>query len=313
MVGGGSQSNGGSWGRTAVAGIAAAVAGCLALVFALVRSRRGARDIPLSPLTAGRHVGPAFVERRNVGAGERGGEMDDMGEFARDDFDPVAVDPTVRAFYEETAEFGMRYRVRWHRGFRLGAALAARLTTRLGQLNLPGPIARQRWRRLDSRIIGLDPDVDPRDGARAWVRTDSDTGEAVFVAMYGHHRDGEAGGGVVSNDVAGERYVNIAVPLPASNLSTVLRIEHLDDAPTPGGVRLTTRARSDPGLYLVTPVGTFALRMNQTFRVWPDPDDPTRLEAAHEMWVLGRQFLTVEYEIVRDGGRENDGTQRDSA
>ena len=290
-----------------------------AVAFALARARRAARGVPLSPLTAGRRVGPGFVERRGVGTRELGGEMDDMDAFARPGFDPETVHPTVRAFYERTADFEMRYRVRWHRGFRLGAALAARLTTRLGQLNLPGPGAARRWRRLDSRIVGLDADADPRQGARAWVRTDPETGEAVFVAVYGHHVDaetGRAGGGDAPSDAdAGERYVNIAVPLPASNLSTVLRLEHFDDAPAPDGVRLTTRAPGHPGLYLATLAGAFALPMDQTFRVWPDPDDASRLEATHEMWVLDRRFLTVEYEIVRcdgddgtdDGGAGTDG------
>ena len=306
--------------RTPAAGVAAGVVLTLALAFGLARARRAARGVPLSPLTAGRRVGPGFVERRGVGTREHRGEMDDMGEFTRADFDPEAVHPAVRAFYERTIDFEMRYHVRWHRGFRLGAAAAARLTTRHGQLNLPGPATERRWRRLDSRIVGLDTDADPREGARAWVRTDPDADEAVFVAMYGHHVDPEAGGEDAPNDADaddGERYVNIAVPLPTSNLSTVLRVEHLDDAPASGGVRLTTCAPGDPGLYLATPAGAFALPMDQTFRVWPDPDfDPdsdgaSRLEATHEMWVLGRRFLTVEYEIVRCDGDDGDGAGTD--
>ncbi len=298
--------------RSTPPGRTAAVVAAAVVLLALALSRRAARGVPLSPLTAGRRVGAEFVERRGIGADELDGEMDDMDAFARPDFDPDAVHPTVRAFYEETAAFEMRYRARWHRGFRLGAAAAARLTARVGQLGLPGPGEERRWRRLDSRIVGLDPDDDPREGARAWVRTDPDTGEAVFVALYGHHRaDGAAGSAAPDDDASdpGERYVNIAVPLPAANLSTVLRLEHLDDAPTDGGVRLTTRAPGDPGLYLATPGGAFALPMAQTFRVWPDPDDDSRLRATHEMWALGRQFLTVEYEIAErrsDGDRDAD-------
>jgi hypothetical protein len=90
----------------------------------------------------------------------------------------------------------------------------------------------------------------------------------------------------------------------------------LDD----GAVELTTEARGDPGLYLVTPVGAFSLPMDQRFRVWPaeSPDAPARdrlerksdrsataadaaahaptgIVATHEMWLRGRQFLTVRY------------------
>jgi len=38
----------------------------------------------------------------------------------------------------------------------------------------------------------------------------------------------------------------------------------------------------------------------QRFEVWPAADgDDGRLRATHEMWLLGRTFLTVEYEIER--------------
>lgn len=294
---------------------AVAVSATVALVAApatrLARARRRASEVPLSPLTAGRFVGADWVERAGVGVDEHPvGEMDDFDALARPGFDPARVDPEVRRFYERTSEYGLRYRVRWERGFRLGAALATRLTSRLEQLNLPAPGERGAvdadateredeeddgdWRRLRSRFVAVDPDADPRTEARAWVRTDPDSDEAVFVAVYGtHERDGE-------------RFVNIAVPLPGTNLSTVLRVEHDD---RPGGVRLTTRrergedpATDDPGLYLVTPAGAFALPMEQRFRVWPATEDQKAdetLRATHEMWLCGRRFLVVDYRIRR--------------
>lgn len=267
------------------------------------RARDRARDVPLSPLTAGWRVGAAYVERTAIEATpEPAGEMDDMGAYARPDFDTAAVHPEVRRFYERTAEYELTYRTRWHAGFRTGAALAALLTTRLEQLNLPGP-GEAKPRRLGNRFVGIDPAADPRDGVRGWIRTDPETGAAVFVAAYAsHERDGE-------------RYVNIAVPLPWSNLSTVLRIEALDAGAEGDGVRLTTKARAgDAGLYLVTPVGPFALPLDQTFRVWPAgaptaPADFTDGEATvvarHEMWVYGRRFLTIDYAC-----RPSDGFER---
>jgi hypothetical protein len=230
--------------------------------------------------------------------------MDDFAVYARDDFDPAAIHPEIRRFYERTAEYEMRYRVRWHRGFRLGAAAASEATSRLEQLNLPGP-GDESWRKLESRFADLDPAADPRTDARGWTRTDPETGAAVFVAAYAtHERDGET-------------FNNIAVPLPGGNLSTVLRVQSIgdgsagdddatrgDDAPT--GVELTTRAPGDPGLYLRTPAGAFVLPMGQRFRVWPgdapaapDVGRAADLVATHEMWVCGRQFLTVEYAIDR--------------
>lgn len=246
-------------------------------------------DVPLSPLTATGRIGGDWVTRTGVGTGEHPvGEMDDMAAFAHDGFDPHCVDPDVRAFYERTSEYELSLTAEWHRPFRTGAWLASRLTSRLEQLNLPAP-GDGRTVRLRSEFERIDPALDPRDGARMWVRTDADTGTGVFVAAYGSH---------VAD---GERFVNIAVPLPGSNLSTVLSLRNLDD----GAVELTTEAAGDPGLYLVTPAGAFELPMAQRFRVWPAdaagaPTDvrrtpETRIVATHEMWLCGRQFLTVRY------------------
>ncbi|WP_435157725.1 hypothetical protein [Haladaptatus sp. DFWS20] len=203
-----------------------------------------------------------------------------MAAYARPDFDPEEVHPNVRRFYEHTAEYDLAYRVRWHRGFRFGASLVLRLMKRIEQLNLPGP-TESTTGTLSSRIVAVSPDDDPRDGARAWIRT-NESGTAVFVAIYANHvRDGT-------------RYVNIAVPLPWSNLSTVLNVRHLDIGGESNGLELTTKTESgDEGLYFVTPLGSLPLPMNQRFRVWPDGDG---IEARHEMWLFGNRFLTIEYE-----------------
>lgn len=273
-----------------------AVAG-LVLVFltlardSLRRATESAGDVPLSPLTAGWRVGSDWPERAGVTVGAAPvGEMDDLAAYARPGFDPDRVAPLVRTFYERTAEFDAEYDVRWHAPFRLGAALVSPLTSTLRQLNLPGRSAT--GGRLHSRFAAVHPEADPREGARVWVRTDDD-GRAVFVAVYAsHERDGE-------------RFVNVAVPLPLGNLSTVLRIDHLDatedrseldDSGT--GVRLHTDGRGDPGLYLRTPVGPVELPVDQAFtvRVAPGREDADLL-ASHGMRLLGRQFLTVNYRL----------------
>ncbi|MFC4406612.1 hypothetical protein [Haloarchaeobius iranensis] len=246
-------------------------------------------DVPLSPLVARGRVGGDWVARAGVGTGDHPvGEMDDMAAFAGDGFDPELVDPDVRAFYERTSEHALSLTAEWHRPFRTGAWLASQLTGRMEQLNLPAP-GDGRTVRLRSEFERIDPALDPRDGARMWVRTDADTGDGVFVAAYGSH---------VAD---GERYVNIGVPLPGCNLSTVLSLRNLDD----GAVALTTEAAGDPGLYLLTPSGSFELPMAQRFRVWPADGaavptdvprtDETAIVATHEMWLYGQQFLTVRY------------------
>lgn len=248
---------------------------------------RRANDIPVSPLTARGQVGQAYLDHHDIATtGPIQGEIDDFGTLAYPGFDPDDVHPAIRRFYEQTAEYTLRYAVVWHSGFRLGAALASRLTTLIGQLNLPGPGSHHSSPRyLQNRLVGIDSKSDPRHGARAWIRTDVETDEGVFVAIYATHR---------RNDIT---YVNIAAPLPWSNLSTVL---HVDTIPIDGkydGLELTTTTETgDEGLYLVTPVGTVPLPLDQTFRISPaDAGDDTDIVATHEMWVCGRTFLTVSY------------------
>ncbi|MEF8915833.1 hypothetical protein [Natronomonas sp.] len=277
-----------------------AVGATLLAALCFVWSRLAAWKIPFSPLSADGHVGADYAERRGIAGDELAGEVDDMAVLARPGFDPGGLHPEIRRFYEQTTDYEMVTSVRWHRGFRLGAALAAPVTSRIEQLNLPGPGGADF--ELESRIVSLPPEADPREGARLWIRMRSDRrgrhadDAAVFVAAYARHeRDGET-------------YTNIAVPLPDGNLSTVLRPELLPtDAGT--GIVFTTDAPGDPGLYLVTPLGPFQLPMSQRFRVYPaaaseapvPPETSWKPDvvATHEMWLCGAGFLTITYAIRR--------------
>lgn len=256
----------------ALGGVGAVVAG------ALEAARRSARGVPLSPLHGGRYIGPAWPERRGIRGHRVSGEMDSLADYARPGFDPGAVHPDVRALYERTESFGMTVTAEWHRPYALGARLASRWTSRLEQLNLPGP--GEGPKRVSSELFALtDPaaSADPRDDPRLWVRTDDDTGEAVFVAVYASYVDG------------GERFVDIAVPLPGSNLSTVLRMEH-----DGRGVALTTDC-PDGGLYLHTDAGAFRLPAGQRFRVSPagDPDAPFSEAPGSDADVLAEQRISL--------------------
>ncbi|MBP1954114.1 hypothetical protein J2752_000995 [Halarchaeum rubridurum] len=314
----------------------------------LARARRRAAAVPLSPVTADGYVGPDFPERAGLTTGETPvGEMDDMAHYARADFDPDRVHPAVRAFYEVTSDYRMTATATWHRGFRLGAALAARATSTVEQLNLPGPREASTVP-LESRFATVRADADPRDDVRAWVRTNPETDEAVFVALYGSHAgaggdadaegehdaddaepDGPTGSrtateryvndaargaagsrtateryvndaepdGPTGSRTATERYVNVAVPIPWGNVSTALHIAHAGGDPDATGVDLTTRAGDLAGLYLVTPLGAFALPVEQRFAVRPAE---TGITATQTMWLCGVPFLTIEYEAVRD-------------
>ncbi len=297
-------------------------------------------DPPLSRLRAGWRVGSNFFERWGVvdvdGSRETDsppGQLDDLGAYASAGFDPGGVHSEVRRFYERSGEYALAFDATWHRGFRVVARLASRVTACVGQLHLPPPGAAGPWR-ATGQIVALDAAADGRAAPRGWVRTyardgsgDSATvaGDAIFVSAYAaHERDGE-------------RFLNVALPLPWATLSAVLRFETPDAG---DGLALTSAARGpgdEPGLYLTTRLGTVRLPMHERFQVEPVggegaavipddvadalldhldataeglPDDAPPLVARHRMWLLGRPFLTVEYAIRR--ADDSDGAGRDS-
>lgn len=267
--------------------------------------------IPFSPLRGGIRIGADYPERTGmVAGGPREGVVDDLSVYDRPDFEADDLAPEVRSFYEATGDWDLVHETTWHRPFRAGARLALSVCARIEQLDLPRP-GEAGPRRMAGRILDVDVDGDPRSGTRAWVRTD-EGGDAVFVAVYGAH------------DHEGERYVNIAMPLPGLNLTAVLYPEPIaeSDGGSGGGWRLTTRrsgpGRGDEGLYFVFPLLPVKLPVEQSFRVWPAdspsaPDAPASLAdtdpevvARHEMWLFGRQFLTIDYALRRasDGGAQ---------
>lgn len=293
----------------------------------LRRGRRLAREVPLSTLRSRGRVGADFFERRGLvddspGTPAPAGELVDLDAFARpqsepatdaaaDGFDPDDVDDEVHHFCEHTADYDFTYRVRWGRGFRLGARLVAPLTSRIEQLNLPGKGTG--WRRLRSRFVALALPDDPRDDVRGWVRTDED-GACVFLATYGTHVAGADDPDDTGDGPAGERLVNVAVPLPFCTLSTVLRARNFEKGDAgllgrggvPGGLEWTTAGPGHPGLYLRFPLLPVRLPVSQRFRVWPAPADAADaagntddlLRATHEMWLFGLKFLKVEYRMA---------------
>jgi hypothetical protein len=273
------------------AGLGALAAGAGTLVGL---SYAGARGVPLSPLHGESPVGPDWPDRHGLRGDPVAGEVDDLAMFARPRFDPDDIHPDVRALYERTAEFGMTLDAVWHHPFRLGARLATRWTSRVEQLNLPGPGGDPK--RVTSDLAELSAFAaaeDPRDDPRLWVRTDRDTGAGVFVAVYAAHGDDA------------ERFVNVAVPLPGANLSTVLRVAHHRD-----GLELTTDCPGG-GLYLHTGAGAFRLPASQRFRVLPardsaglaTPEGVARYDAAvvadQRIRLLGLPLVTVRYAATR--------------
>jgi hypothetical protein len=278
--------------------VPAALAWQLARPPALVRPP----GAPFSRLRSRGPVGPDYFRR--VGAvlsvpDPPRGLLDDLADYRREDFDPEAVHPEIRAFYERTASHGLLVRPDWRPGFRLAARAYKRVSRWMGQMNLPvSPEGREEA--IDSSILPIDDAMDGRSRVRAWVRTYAASGEAVYVAAYANHSLGD------------QTYMNIAFPLPGGSVTSILRIERLGETRGAAGVLLTTLAAGprlgDEGVYFANSVLPVRLPIDETIRVWPRgakgcpiDADPALTEvtvwARHDMWLFGIRFLTLDYHI----------------
>ncbi|MCO5171403.1 MAG: YndJ family protein [Planctomycetes bacterium] len=267
------------------------------VAWSLLRPRaRGLRPgVPFSRLRARGRVGPRYFDDAGLVPAAPldppRGLADSLDVYRRPDLPTDRVHPAVRAFYEDTAGHALLVRPTWRSGFRLGGRLYKAFSRRVGQMNLPLR-AETRGDEVASRIVPLDAARDGRPGVRGWVRTYARTGEAVYVAAYATHVEG------------GQTTMDVAFPLPFSNLTSVLRLE-----PLGRGLRLTTLASDPPGdqgVYLVTPWLPLRLPVNETIRVWPAgaPDAAVRAPAGatvvarHDVWVLGLPALSLDYVIT---------------
>lgn len=249
----------------------------------------GPAGIPFSRLRSPGRVGAGFfAAHAPTTAAAPAGLVDALEVFDRPGFSADDVDPAVRAFYEQTGRHALRVTPRWRFPFRLAGWLWRRLARTMGQLNLPattsGPQA------MPSRIVAVEAEADGRAGVRGWVRQIGEGGPPVYVAAYATHRD-----------PAGRPYMNIAFPLPWSNMTSVLRVDH--DPARPGGLVLTSCSKGqddigDQGVYLATALGGIRLPLNETIWVWCEDG---RVRARHWLWAFGLPALLLEYEVDRAG------------
>lgn len=250
--------------------------------------------MPVSQITSNGRVGADYLDRYDlVTDGDTTGMVDGFTAFDSPTFESRQIETIVRAFYERTADYDLRIEPTWERGFRLGARLYARLSRRIEQMNFP--IDDRDPETLSSRIVSIRDCADGRENVRAWVRTYDETGAAIYVALYATHR------------LDDQPYMNIAFPLPYSNLTSVLTVEPLGIADS-DGVVLSTKGGGDAGIYVRTPVGPLRIPMNETIRVWVSGmgdafsegfnDDGSDLFARHEVTVFGRRFLRLDYRMT---------------
>lgn len=273
-------------------------------------SRAKRFGIPVSRFRSTFRVTDTFFLDRGFVNSEREaprGLVDDMKVFGAR---APAIDDEVRAFYEETARHDLVVHPRWQPGWRLGGRLFRALRKPIGQLGLPVDALNDS--EMTSSLQALDDVADGRAAlgahgrVRSWSRRLTRSNDTLYAAAYTTH---------VENGVV---YMNIAFPLPLSNMTSILRMDplapHIDvsrlaDAGS-GGLALTTKPsiagvhRGDEGVYLATPLGALRLPFDETITVWSakhggmaDSKGASVL-AEHTMWIFGVRFLVLDYFLI---------------
>jgi hypothetical protein len=263
----------------------------------LLAERVPAEDLPFvvprgSPT---RYVGTDYV--RDL-AGTLGGayvrDAVDAGivasleELEGPEFDPSAVDPLVREFYEHTTRFSLDIVPEWRAWVRPGYLLYRTAVARpLGQANVPMN-QREALRGVHSRIDTIDVDDDRIVDIRGWIRTFADTGDPIYVGIYTTYRSG------------GRGYVSVGFPLPQASFTATLA----PSARAGGGLRLTSRSDLDHTGHYLTYVdpdsGELTSLAVHGFAEELDVDvHEGALRADHAFWVFGLPFLVLRYRIRR--------------
>lgn len=240
-------------------------------------------------------IGSAWIGQHadRVGAGveadPNGGLLPDLAALARPGFDPGAVSPPLRDFYEHTARFDLDLWTRWSRWAEPGGrVLQALFSDRLRQLSLP----------LDPLEVaaGMDSDVlTLRRGQQhlgtVWQRTLRDTGRTVFGGLYG----------VVAPPLGDGPHVRVVFPLPNGSLTVLLRPSNGPD----GRLVLSSRPGGfgADGTYLVVrpdagPVAWVRrVPLHERFALEVDADGHGR--CSHRLALGGAQVLQLRYRMRR--------------
>ncbi len=263
----------------------------------LLAERVRAEDLPfVVPREArSRYVGTGYVRQlADVLGGRYVADAPDVGivasleELAGPDFDPAAVDPRVREFYEHTTRFRLDIIPRWRLWVRPGYLLYRTLVARpLGQANVPMN-QREIQRGVRSRIDTITlPDRDVV-AVRGWIRSFADTDEPIYVGIYTTYRHD------------GRGYVSVGFPVPQGSFTATLQPR----ARPGGGLILTSRSDLDhPGHYLayIDPASRelTALAVHGFAEQLDVHVDDGQLLAEHAFWVFGLPFLVLHYRMHR--------------
>lgn len=193
--------------------------------------------------------------------------------------------PTIKDFYENTKNYKLYAQVKWHWWFIPLAFMYRLISQRVQQINLP--ITKKKVE-MTGDILSIKRELDGRKAPRAWVRKIKD--KVIFVALYSEH---------VSKD---RTYMNIALPLPASTMVGILKLEQNEHH-----LILSSKSKEDDeaGIYLA--IGKMLPKLPIAEEFYLEEVDNGKLIATHDMWIFGIPFLTINYDIMKKTFANNDG------
>jgi hypothetical protein len=220
----------------------------------------------------------------------RGGLLPSFSALRSESFDPGALHPLVRDFYEQTAEFAMDVWSRTYFPMSIGLALLVTTISRMvNQLNFPlSPLDTAHG--ISSEIILLRrPDGTVQ--YTGWFRTLTGQRRVLYTGFYMTERVPGASGPCVK----------VAFPMPHGNATVVLRPEL-----GPGGSLVLDSSGTrfgDPGFYRLHSRGPDRIRvwhvrsLKETFHVYVDEAGTLRCD--HSVRFLGLPVLRLHYKIFR--------------
>lgn len=236
---------------------------------------------PMSRLRGNATVGEVFLHNRNlIDSKEYKGLVDKMNDFHSEAVDMAKIPLSIIRFYENTKEYELQSHIKWTRWFRPVAFCYEKMSKRVGQIHLG---MGGKWETMHGSIIGIIDEKDGRENVRAWLRK-NEAGETIFVALYSKHTYKK------------DTYMNIALPLPYSNMTGILKLCNDDNALIITS-KLRENDRGDEGIYLYTRFFTIRLPLAETFIIKESADQ--MLTAHHRMWIFGVKFLEIDYEIKK--------------
>lgn len=216
------------------------------------------------------------------------GLIPNLDELRSEDFDPDAVHPAVRDFYERTGQYQLTVTAKSDTLGRVIMGISNRVAKAVGNGRVPLKSSEQQ---LGSDLMELDMDRDGLPDARTWTRTYARNREPALIGYY-------------RSVMLRERpYVAVVFPYTVGNQISILRLTNRSD----GGVTLTSRDGSDPfaGDYfcrvndegVVTRAEPFTL-IAQELDVYPDPQ--TGLPVAdHRFFGLGKIRVQLRYQLSK--------------